>query len=299
MFPAARRFCRVAALAIMFLLNAALLDAQDSAVAVGTGRFVVEPKSGASHKRITVWTYGPEGLTQDAPVLFVLHGTRRDAERYRNQWQGYAAHAGALLLVPEFSALDFPGRRNYSAPKPGTDWTADQDLPSAIFSVIDAIFDRVVSSARLRTKEYHLYGHSAGAQFVHRFMLFHRRSRARAAVAANAGWYTMPDFAIGYPYGLRNSGIGESQLKIALSQKLFVLLGENDTDAHHPTLNRSAAAMRQGRQRFERGQNFFRAAAHAAKHLNAPFQWQIETVPDAGHDNAKMAGTAARRLFGR
>jgi hypothetical protein len=55
--------------------------------------------------------------------------------------------------------------------------------------------------------------------------------------------------------------------------------------------------MRQGRERFERGQNFFRAAAQAAKQMNAPFLWEIATVPDADHDNAKMAVNAARLLF--
>jgi hypothetical protein len=31
--------------------------------------------------------------------------------------------------------------------------------------------------------------------------------------------------------------------------------------------------------------------------MNAPFLWEIATVPDADHDNAKMAVNAARLLF--
>jgi hypothetical protein len=31
--------------------------------------------------------------------------------------------------------------------------------------------------------------------------------------------------------------------------------------------------------------------------MNAPFLWEIATVPDADHDNAKMAVHAARLLF--
>jgi poly(3-hydroxybutyrate) depolymerase len=281
----------------VLLSRAALLDAQGGAIASGAGQFVFEHKSGSSERRITVWTYRPEGMASNAPILFVLHGTRRDGERYRNQWQMYAAREGALLLVPEFSAAGFPGRRNYSAPTPtASSMDGDDSAPSA-FLAIDRIFDHVVSFSRLQTKQYRLYGHSAGAQFVHRYILFNPRNRVKAAVAANAGWYTMPDFEVGFPYGLKNSGTGQAGLKIALGQKLFVLLGEKDTDPHHPSLNRSAAAMRQGRERYERGRNFFRAAAQAAKQLNAPFRWEIATVPDADHDSAKLAAKAARLLF--
>jgi poly(3-hydroxybutyrate) depolymerase len=297
MFLTAHRFRTITALTVVLLSRAALLDAQGSAIANGSSQFVFEHKSGPSERRITVWTYRPEGLAPNAPILFVLHGTRRDGERYRNQWQVYAERERALLLVPEFSAAAFPGRRNYSAPKPAANSMDSDDSTPSAFLAIDRIFDQVVSLSRLQTKQYRLYGHSAGAQFVHRYILFNSRNRVKVAVAANAGWYTMPDFEVAFPYGLKNSGIGEPGLKIALGQKLFVLLGEKDTDPRHPSLNRSTVAMRQGRERFERGQNFFRAAAQAAKQMNAPFLWEIATVPDADHDNAKMAVHAARLLF--
>ena len=31
-------------------------------------------------------------------------------------------------------------------------------------------------------------------------------------IAANAGWYMMPDFETNYPYGLKNSGLGLADL---------------------------------------------------------------------------------------
>ncbi|MGH7887730.1 MAG: hypothetical protein ACREPG_07680, partial [Candidatus Binatia bacterium] len=77
----------------------------------------------------------------------------------------------------------------------------------------------------------------------------------------------------------------------------LVLLGEKDNDPKHPSLNRSAGPMRQGHHRFERGQKFFRSAASAAEKLNASFHWELATVANADHDNAKMADAAARWLL--
>ena len=38
-----------------------------------------------------------------------------------------------------------------------------------------------------------MFGHSAGGQFVHRFVQFKPNSRVNYAISANAGWYTVPD----------------------------------------------------------------------------------------------------------
>jgi pimeloyl-ACP methyl ester carboxylesterase len=272
--------------------------ASDSgAIDVGADHFTFEYKDEKNTQRLTVWTYLPTAFAANGPVLFVMHGVRRNGERYRNEWLPHAEREKALLLVPEFSVDGFAGSRNYAAPKPKVDSIQGDDLAPSAFLAIERIFDHVLSITRLETREYLLYGHSAGAQFAHRFILFNPRARVKAAVAANAGWYTMPDFTLAFPYGLKNSGLSESGLRQALGRKLIILLGEKDTDPRHPLLNRAAAAMDQGQHRFERGQNFYRAAARAAARLNAPLEWQIATVPDADHDNAKMARAAAPLVF--
>jgi poly(3-hydroxybutyrate) depolymerase len=295
--PMPNLFCRLIAIGLIFFFHTGSVAGDGGAIDVGAGRFIFEYQNGRNNRRLTVWTYLPKEFAANGPVLFVMHGVRRDGKRYRNEWMTHAEREKALLLVPEFSVEGFPGGRNYAAPKPNVDSIHSDDLPPSAFLVIERIFDHVLSTTRLETKEYLLYGHSAGAQFVHRFMLFNPRARVKAAVAANAGWYTMPDFTIAFPYGLQNSGLFESGLRAALGRKLIILLGEKDTDPRHPLLNRSASAMRQGMHRLERGQNFYRAGARAAEELNTPFHWQIATVPEADHDNAKIALAAAPLLF--
>lgn len=272
------------------------LAAQDFRLAVGASQFISDHRIGASLGRITVWTHRPKELAPNAPVLFVMHGVQRNGQHYRDQWQSHAERANALLLVPEFSAVSFPGSTGYSAAK--LDTASDgTGATAAIYTMIEEIFDRAKSFTGLDTANYRIYGHSAGAQFVHRLVMLNRRARLNIALAANAGWYLMPDFAVNFPYGLKGSGISAIHLKEAFAKELVVLLGDQDNDPQHPSLNRGPRQMRQGAHRFARGQNFYRAAQDAAAKLNAPFAWKLSTVAGAGHDNAKMAPAAVTWLM--
>jgi poly(3-hydroxybutyrate) depolymerase len=276
--------------------TAAPVTAQDAALKIGADHFIFQHNDGKATRPITIWTYRPKEMASHAPVLFVMHGVQRDGERYRNEWRPYAEGEKALLLVPEFSAASFPGSAGYSAAKPGVR-SADDDLTPAAYSALEKIFDRAIKLAGVNAQNYRLYGHSAGAQFVHRFIMFNPTARVKIAVAANAGWYMMPDFDVRFPYGLKGSGINAAKLKQSFAQKLILLLGEKDDDPEHPSLNRGAGPMRQGRHRFERGQNFFRAAQHGAEKLNVGLHWELSIVPGADHDNAKMAPAVAPLLL--
>src|SRR5262245_61817828 len=59
-------------------------------------------------RTIPVWYYLPQDAGPDAPVLFVMHGVNRDADRYRDEWLPHAKKYGFVLLVPEFSKEAFP-----------------------------------------------------------------------------------------------------------------------------------------------------------------------------------------------
>ena len=59
-----------------------------------------------------------------------------------------------------------------------------------VFATVEHLFDEM----RVDQKTYVLFGHSAGGQVAHRMALLFPENRASVIVAANPGWYTMPDY---------------------------------------------------------------------------------------------------------
>lgn len=250
-----------------------------------------------SGPEIVVHLARPVGLTPDRPVVFVMHGNNRNADEYRDQWQDLAKEHEFLLVVPEFSDVNFPGAEAYNLgnvtdregkPVKQSEWS---------FTAIERIFDEVRRRFSVSTESYSLYGHSAGAQFVHRFIFHTPGARVSRVVAANAGWYTMPDREIAFPYGLQDSAVSEEMLAAAFEVSMTLLLGSKDNDPLHLSLRRSPEAMKQGEHRLARGHSFFEAAQARAKHSGLPFNWQLATVPGADHDNRLMAPAAVPYLL--
>ena len=161
------------------------------------------------------------------------------------------------------------------------------------FAAIEPLFDETRRRFGTAAERYTIYGHSAGAQFVHRFVMFMPEARIEQAIAANAGWYTMPDPALAFPYGVEGAPVAPDTLKAVLAKPLTVLLGTADTDTADPDLRTTPEANRQGPHRFARGQSFFAEGRELAARLDAPFGWRMEHVPGVGHKNGLMAQAAA------
>lgn len=247
---------------------------------------------------LPVWSYRPADLPDTAPVLFIMHGVQRDADRYLSEWQAVAEQNRFIAVCPEFSSENFPGALNYNLggvldrngqPRPVELWS---------YSAIASMFDWLVAEEELVTPEFDLFGHSAGAQFAHRFRAFAAPAKLRRVIAANAGWYTFPDLDIAWPLGLAGAPGGRQTLIDWLAADMNVLLGTADTDPNHSSLNRDPPQMLQGPHRLARGMNFFAAGQAAAQALAVPFGWSIDYAPGIAHDNGGMASFAARRLFG-
>lgn len=228
----------------------------------------------------------PAAVNPETPVVIVMHGASRTAEAYRDAWRDIAHEQQVLVVVPEFSRADYPGR-SYILGQPPAGSTGKALAPS--FSAIEPLFDAVVRQEALNAISYSLFGHSGGAQFAHRFLYLHPENRAQRVVLANAGWYTLPDFDRAYPYGLGATTVTPLQLAQLLQKRVIVLLGDQDTDMQHTSLNRSAAAMQQGRHRLARGHTFYLAAAQAAKTMDTGFNWSMSLAPGVAHENEKMA----------
>jgi poly(3-hydroxybutyrate) depolymerase len=261
----------------------------------GVARLEVEDQWG---KPVPVYVYEPAKLRRDSPVLFVLHGLRGNAEEYLEAWIPEADRHGVLLVAPQFSAARYRSSRVYQAGNVLDSRGRPNGRRQWVFREIERIFDSVREATGNRSPRYLLYGHSAGAQFVHRMVMLMPEARFAAAVAANAGSYTMADFEVSYPYGLGGAPVDRKQLRAALARPLVLLLGEQDDDPKSPNLPDSAAARRQGAHRLARGRVFFEEAQRVARNLDADFAWRLEAVPGVGHDHRKMVRAAGRLLFG-
>jgi len=257
-------------------------------------RFKVDSWAGPP---LRVFATRPVHLAADRPVVFVMHGVKRNADAYRDQWHDLANEHDFLLVVPEFNQGSFPGAEAYNL---GNVFDADGEVVDETnwsYSAIEMIFDEVRRRFAMTTDRYSLYGHSAGSQFVHRFIFHVSDARVNQIVSANAGWYMMPDYEQDFPYGLRGSAVSREKLQAALRLPVTILLGEEDNDPEHPKLRRTPEAMAQGEYRLARGLSFFDAALAYSKQLNVPFNWQLVTVPGADHDNRLMAPAAIPYLL--
>jgi poly(3-hydroxybutyrate) depolymerase len=277
------------------MMETLLEDAAPAAPALGAGdgTFIFAGWAGPPLK---VWYHRPETVAANTPVLFVMHGVKRDADRYRDQWSALARERGFILVVPEFDPQHFPGARSYNLgnvfdesgqPVPREQWS---------FAALEPLFDTVRKTTGTQVATYDLYGHSAGAQFVHRYLMYVPEARVGRAIAANAGWYTMPVRDVAFPYGLAGSGVDDASLRGALQRPLTILLGTADNDPQHESLRRTPEAQAQGPHRLARGEAFVAAGRRAAAERGIASGWTLQRVDGVVHDNAGMAGPAAELL---
>ncbi|MEO8021414.1 hypothetical protein [Polaromonas sp.] len=257
--------------------------------------FVFTDKGYFSDKPVTVHYYKARSAGPDAKVMMVIHGAERQGSRMRDNWMPFAEKNRLIVLAPEFDEARFSSRLfNMGG-------IESRDRSQWSFQIVEHLFDFVRAQEGLSTPDYLLFGHSAGGQFVHRFMLLAEAPRVSVAVAANAGSYTMPSYPSlmndRFPYALDEGIVSPDKLRQVFARRLVVLLGETDTQTDAANLPKARQATAQGANRFERGSNFFAQATAQAQKLGTPLAWERVTVPGVGHDSRRMSQAAARLLF--
>ncbi len=283
----------------------------------GSGCFSWDDKTGASdpNKPLKVYYYRPAVVTATTPVWFIMHGTERNADEYRDYFVRFAAEQRALVVAPKFDAPNWPGTAGYNLgniSKSATDLTPQAERDWS-FSKIEPLFDYItkVLEPTIAAKSYSMFGHSAGAHFVHRYLIWKPQARVNLAIAANAGWYTLPHFRDAryqhdWPYSLSNAPLSgmtvhpdkdfpAANLEAALRRRMIVLLGDHDINRDE-YLSTSPAAEAQGTNRFQRGQYFFSKAESEAAARGVEFGWALQIVPGVGHSGSQMAIPAAELL---
>ncbi|WP_344136566.1 hypothetical protein [Pedococcus bigeumensis] len=257
-----------------------------------TGSFELAP---AGRTPIKVFYAVGSGDVAGGRVVVVMHGTNRNAAEYRDSWVPLLRHHPWVVVAPEFDRQDFPGVAAYNLGGVVDD-SGDPVSPSEwTFSYLEPLVEQARARSGVREADFDLFGHSAGAQFVHRYLEFVPDAPVRRAVAANAGWYTETDASVSFPYGLGDAP-GGVDLPTLFARDLTVLLGSDDVEEDN--LRQDDGASRQGATRIDRGQRFYEVASTRARELGTPFHWSLQVVPGVAHDHSAMSAAAAD-LFAR
>ena len=271
-------------------------------LSTGSGLFSYTYEVVSFSKTINVYYYIPPTKTETTPILFVFHGTDRNAKDYRNAMLAKAEQLGFIVIAPEFSEQNFPNGDGYNL----GNVFLDGDNPSAntlnpenkwTFSIIEPLFDFVKTQINNTNTTYNIYGHSAGGQFAHRFLCFKPNARVDKTVASASGWYTVPDVSINFPYGLNQSPIVNLSLPNFLGKKVCIQVGENDDNPNDAGLRHNEYADAQGLNRKDRALYYFQFCQQYAVSNTLPFNWSFHYIENADHNYIKASDKAATLLF--
>lgn len=262
----------------------------------GSGSVIFKEYKPLANKPVTLYYYNPNDDASELAIVFVCHGASRNGSDYRNTWITMANKYNLLIVAPEFSDKYYPGSDQYNLGNLYRSGVA-VDERYWTYSIIEPIFDYVVETIGGNQTGYDIFGHSAGAQFVHRLMTFKKDIRANLVVPANAGWYTMPDSTISFPYGIKDSPANKDDLERIFQKNFLIILGDADT-LRTSNLRQTPEADAQGLNRFERGNNYYKMAKRTAELMNTPFVWQLDTVPAVGHSSSGMFTYIVDEIYG-
>jgi pimeloyl-ACP methyl ester carboxylesterase len=283
--------------------------AADAATPVPPGRwsFVFTDQKGRADRPIRVFTYRPKQCDTRCPIVIVLHGAKRDAYPYMKHWGAVADERNVIVIGPQFEARHWPKAAGYNA----ADVKEQPDREKWAFAAVEHIFDEV----RDGQKDYVLFGHGAGAQLVQRMAIYRPDNRARVMLAANPGWYTMPEWRkdkvkVGdkeveraikdpFPYAMIDSPAGEAQLRAGLQKRLVLIVNETDEAPDEEASEKRGEVVKQGASRVERAENFIKAATAAAQELGVRLAWELNEAPAKLNDAQSIGDYAAATVFAK
>lgn len=237
---------------------------------------------------------GP-GPVQKARPLVALHGISRDA---RALWQAFsplAAAEGRALLVPRFTARDWPQFQQIGRVRP------------------DLVLLDLLQQAGLAKERVDLFGFSGGAQLAHRFAMLYPHRVATLHLAA-PGWYTLPDTTVRWPLGLKQgteqgtgrrlrgfdaAALSRLQLRHYLALKVRLWVGALDTGRDASLRQTDALDALQGKTRLERAAAYTEAFRRAACAHGITPDIDLTVLPGCGHDftDCARSGDLATRVL--
>ena len=192
---------------------------------------------------VEIFYITPEQIDEDTKVIFVIHGNSRNAEDYLRVWIPHVLNKNVIVAAPQFTKTDF--RYFFLLEMAESSGKVNHNKNDYINNSISLFYNYMKSKFSLSIQTYSMFGHSAGAQFTHRYMLLSKDRRISNAVVANAGWYTFINNAK-FPYGINSSpiSISNEQIKWFMSNKVNLLIGSDDVGFQ--SVNYSKGANMQG-----------------------------------------------------
>ena len=243
---------------------------------------------------VEIFYITPEKINKDTKVIFVIHGNSRNAEDYLSAWIPHVINKNVIVAAPQFRKIDF--RYFFLLEMAESSGKVNSNKNEYINNSISLFFNYIKSKFSLSTETYRMFGHSAGAQFTHRYMLLSIDNRISNTVIANAGWYTfITDDE--FPYGINNSpiNISNEQIKWFMSQKVNLLIGSDDIGFR--SVNSSKGANLQGSTRVDRAANYFDSLIMSAKNRGYALRWNYRVLDRVDHDYIKVTPYAAQILL--
>jgi hypothetical protein len=278
-------------------------------------------------------------------LVIYIHGARRNGLDYY-EWGEKAVNAAnkqeeTLFFSPQFNSEKDLEDHKHDATHlfwEKNNWRiGDQSVSSekramaesfSSFSLIDSVIARACNQKLFpNLKKITVVGHSAGGQFVSRYVGMTSLPNTlkgykfnfivmnpstylylddRRPVQTDKGLaFVKPDAAgcqtyNDYPRGMANLNpyaalVGvETITQQFLKRDIAYILGEKDVNVNDSSLDKSCEGNMQGRFRLERGQFYYAYIQLFAKKKKVH---QIDVVPDVAHDGDKMVNSQAARKF--
>ena len=153
-------------------------------------------------QRFSYCVYAPPGLdwtgARKAPLLVVVHGSRRMAQQERDAFKDFADRFGIVVLAPLFPIG--VGRPDNTEGYKLVRWDG-----IAYDRVLLAMLEEAAGVYPVDTTRFFIHGFSGGGQFAHRFLYLHPE-RCLAVSTGAPGNVTLLDES--RPWWVGTGGIG-------------------------------------------------------------------------------------------
>ncbi|KAL0570786.1 hypothetical protein V5O48_011170 [Marasmius crinis-equi] len=213
------------------------------------------------------------------PLLVIVHGNRRQTDKYLDKVKDLCERHRLILLCPLFPA-------GIPDPHDVTNYHSVLYKRIRFDTILLSMIEQAGQIWRLRTDKFFLHGFSGGGQFAHRFAYLHPERIVALSVGA-PGRITLPDTNIQWP-----AGLGNLSVKFGVSDRpdfnrmtripIQFIVGEKDVDRSQVELLRKADDIEgEGKDRVEN----IRTLQKAWKAVGIPSD--LTVVPNVGHDGMK------------